>query len=89
MSLCCSIDELLQDSDSELGEDPKESGNKNSGRKQKSTGGLPAWLRDDSDDITDFLDSKAAKNIVGVCLDLDVVLAFHPERMVCLAYQFF
>lgn len=58
-----SIDELLQDSDSEPEDDSGQS-NKKSSRKQKS-GTIPAWLRDDAEDITDFLDSNAAKNILG------------------------
>ncbi|XP_067934576.1 RRP12-like protein [Watersipora subatra] len=58
-----SVDELLQDSDSEIESAPDEA--KKSRKKQRAAASLPAWLKDDGDDITDFLDSNAAKNIVA------------------------
>ena len=61
-----SIDEILEDSDSEMEDDShsqtKKKKSSSAGNKKSS---VPAWLRDDSNDITDFLDANAAKNIVG------------------------
>lgn len=57
-----SINEILEDSDSEMEDDSQSSTKKKSSNKKSS---VPAWLKDDSDDITDFLDAGAAKNIIG------------------------
>ena len=51
----CSIDELLEDSDSE-----DESSKAKTGLKKS----IPAWLRDDTDEITDFMDTSSSRNIV-------------------------
>jgi len=57
-----SIDELLRDSDSEMETDDAAGGQN---KKAKSAVTVPTWLRDDSDNITDFLDKSAAKNIIA------------------------
>ena len=44
---------------------PSQTKKKKSSSAGNKKSSVPAWLRDDSNDITDFLDANAAKNIVG------------------------
>lgn len=64
----CSIDDLLKDSDSE----DEEKKVKKAKVTKKQASAPQAWLREGGDDdITDFMDTSAAKKVMGKMLTLN------------------
>lgn len=55
------MEEILADSDDEFDASDNEESNKKHKRKSKKQ----TWIKEDEDDIVDFVDPGAAKNISG------------------------
>lgn len=65
-----SIDDLLQDTDSELDEEEEGVSKKKSKRKR----GNDAWLMESGENIVDFMDPGASKQVLGSCLFCFILL---------------
>lgn len=60
--LLCRIDEILQDSDLEEEEDKSSKASRQGSRKG---GQRQNWIKEGEEDITDLMDTSAAKKVMG------------------------
>lgn len=62
LCICCSMEDLLKDTDSELEEDTSsKSKSKQKVKKKKKSGDM--ILKEEAEDIVDFMDASAARQI--------------------------
>lgn len=86
--LCYSIDDLLRDTDSDMDEGDDDQVNKLSKKHRKTKQGKGAWLMETGEDeIVDFMDPAAAKQVIGNIFFLLNILSLFNFLYLLLCYN--